>query len=86
MSGFTNSRSSSGWATTCSRPPLVAGALMLTVALAVPPLSGTALRSTQVRPTELPVPAVKVMRFRPPVVSPAAPPALVMVPPEMVQL
>ena len=42
------------------------------------------LRSVQVRDSVPTAPAVKVMVFRPLPMTPAVPPALVMVPPEMV--
>ena len=54
--------------------------LRVPAALAVP----AALRSTQVSATVPAVPAVKVMLLVPPLVTPAVPPALVMVPLVMV--
>jgi len=50
--------------------------------LVTPPL----FRSTQVKAMVPGAPAVYVIVFRPPLVTPAVPPALVIVPPEMVQV
>ena len=86
MSGFTKSRSSS-WCATTYRCPDGAGPPPLMVTLAEPGAlaAPSELSSTQESETAPELPAVNRMPFVLPLVTPLAPPALVIVPPEMDQ-